>query len=164
VPDLEWFASEDPLDDSQRVFAEVLRARARVWALDPLDSYLLLPDETGELLVYVDISDEESNVGLITVGAYLGEGRVRGDKLHGQSFVRPPEPSPFHLEAAGAPAELGAVVADWFESVLRRPIVRHEWLRSGAVRARRWSFGDDGQSLVESGSPAGRPDRSVQIR
>jgi hypothetical protein len=62
---------------------------------------------------------------------------------------------------------LAARTAAWFEALLRRPIVRHEWLRTDGVYAHRWLFAGSGQPLAEGRvrtGELGRPDRIVNVR
>ena len=180
MAEAEWFETEDELDEIQRAFVSALRARAACWPLSPADTCLVLPDyvaygyelapgETGHgrLLAYLHVPDPTQNVILLTVGAYFDRERVRGDELHNQLLSLPDEPTPLALEGTGTPEELAERTADWFETVLGRPIVRHEWLRLGKVYAHRWLFADSGQPLAEGRIRAkelGPPDRVVGVR
>ena len=119
MEDPKWFEAEDPLDEIQQAFIDVLRARATSWPLDPRDTCLLLPDyqaygyslpageaADGKLLVYADIPDTAQNVILLTVGAYLDGDHIRGANLHNQLLTLPAQPSPLALDATGTPAQL----------------------------------------------------------
>jgi len=97
------------------------------------------------LLVYVDISAPRDNLILLTVSAYLAGDHVTGDELHNQMFTLPAEPTPLGFEESGSPEVLAARTGRWFSTLLHRPVVRYEWLRSGEVYARRWLFADSGQ-------------------
>lgn len=66
------------------------------------------------------------------------------------------------------------VAAAWFETVLRKPVVRHEWERNGHVYARLYQFADTGQELVSmydkglaphevTASPLTDPTRAEQV-
>ncbi len=171
--------SEDiGLDEIQSTYLGVLRAQAFRWPAEvtPADTNLALPQwesyglsagETGhgKLLVWIDICAD--NVALLTAGAYLDGPNVRADKLHNQLFTLPDKPTSLALNVTGTPAELAQQTAAWFETLLRRPIVRQEWLDHGQVHARRWLFFDTGEPLVEGGrrtGDLGPPDRTVQVR
>lgn len=147
----------------ERSFADVLRTRASTWP--PESGYgTLLDDPCGAVL---DIDDPARHLGLLTVGVYLIGDTLRGDKVHNQLFNLPDRPTPLALQATGSPEELAERAADWFEALLRRPIVRHEWLRSGQVYALCYVFADSGQALVEGRVRTGNlgtPDRTVPIR
>jgi hypothetical protein len=182
--DEEWFATddEDELDEVQQAVVSVLRARACAapWPIDPTDACLTLPgwvsypyeltpeeNSYGRLVAYTDIVDVEQNCILITVGAHFDGSSVRGDELHNQLFTLPDKPTSLALAAVGSSEEIADRTADWFETLLRRPIVRHEWLRSGGIYARRWLFADTGQGLVEGRvrtGELGAPDRVVHVR
>jgi hypothetical protein len=59
------------------------------------------------------------------------------------------------------------ICGHWFGTLLRRPVVRHEWLRSSEVYAHRWLFADSGQPLCEGRirtGDLGPPDRIVAVR
>ena len=175
-----WFETEDELDEIQRAFVNVLRAHAEAWPLNPAETYLVLPgDEAygyplapgqssyGRLLVIVDIPAPGENLILLTVGAYLDGDHVTGDELHNQMFTLPAEPTPIGFEESGSPEVLAARTGHWFGTLLHRPIVRHEWLRSGEVYAHRWLFADSGQPLCEGRirtGVLGPPDRIVNVR
>ena len=175
-----WFETQDELDEIQRAFVNVLRAHAEAWPLNPAETYLVLPgDEAygyllapgqssyGRLLVIVDIPAPGENLILLTAGAYLDGDHVTGDELHNQMFTLPAEPTPIGFEESGSPEVLAARTGHWFGTLLHRPIVRHEWLRSGEVYAHRWLFADSGQPLCEGRirtGVLGPPDRIVNVR
>jgi hypothetical protein len=157
-----WFETGDELDEIQQAFVTALRAYAEAWPLDPAETYLVLPGDKyygyplapgqssyGRLLVIVDIPAPGENLILLTAGAYLDGDHVTGDELHNQMFTLPAEPTPIGFEESGSPQVLAARTGHWFGTLLRRPVVRHEWLRSGEVYAHRWLFADSGQPLCE---------------
>lgn len=79
----------------------------------------------------------------------------------------PEQPTAIGFADSGDPVQLARRTADWFGGLLRRPIVRQEWLRFGKVHAHRWAFADSGQSLVEGKvrtNELGQPDRVVKVR
>jgi hypothetical protein len=175
-----WFEVEDELDEIQDAFVTVLRERAVIWPLEPdyadvllphyvAYGYVLEPGQTshGRLLVVIDVPDPVRRNILLTVGAYFAEDRVTGDKLHNQLYTLPDEPTPLAFEEVGNPEALSSRTADWFEAILRRPIVRYEWLRLGKVYAHRYLFADTSQGLVEGTVRTGRlgtPDRVITVR
>ena len=175
-----WFEAEDELDEIQRAFVGVLRAHAEAWPVDPVETCLVLPayqaygyplapgqSPYGRLLVYVDIPAPGENLIVLTVGAYLDGDHVTGDELHNQLFTLPAEPTPIGFEERGTPEVLAARTGHWFGTLLHRPVVRYEWLRSGEVYAWRWLFADSGQPLGEGRirtGGLGPPDRIINVR
>jgi hypothetical protein len=175
-----WFETEGKLDEIQRTFVTMLRAHAEAWPLNPAETYLVLPGDEyygyplapgqssyGRLLVIVDIPAPGESLILLTAGAYLDGEHVTGDELHNQMFTLPAEPTPIGFEESGSPEVLAARTGHWFGTLLRRPVVRHEWLRYGEVYAHRWLFADSGQPLCEGRirtGDLGPPDRIVAVR
>ncbi|MFD7455672.1 MULTISPECIES: hypothetical protein [unclassified Streptomyces] len=151
IPPFEY-DDEDALSAGQRLFADVLAARARSWPVDPLGAVLLPPPRTpyGRLLAYLDIDDPELRRGVLTVGAHFDGAAVRGDRLHNQDFTLPGTPTElaFAADRVG-PAEAASRTADWFESVLARPPARCEWLHDGRTYAVRYEYADTGRGLSE---------------
>ncbi|MFG2126338.1 hypothetical protein ACGFNV_00815 [Streptomyces sp. NPDC048751] len=137
--------------DAQRSFVDVLAERAGSWLVDPLDTVVLPSTNTsnGQLIVYLDISDPQRNRGVLTVGAHFDGSVVRGGKLHNQDFTILQTASEFTFEAAGGPTELANRAAEWFESVLARPLVRCEWHHAGRMYAVRYEYADTGRGLSE---------------
>jgi hypothetical protein len=175
----EWFEVDDELDDIQSAFVSVLRARAATWPLKPNDAELLLPhfsaygqmlapgeSAEGRLLIVVDVSDDEMNLILLTVGAYLNRDQLTGDVLHNQLYTLPDRPSPLGLQAQGDPVTLGHLASDWLEKLLARAIMREEWVRSGEVYAWRWVLAGIGPIVEgrERTGGLGPPDRVIAIR
>lgn len=180
-----WFATDDDdeTDEAQQTVLDVLRARADSdhWpTIDPADTNVALPDyvsygyplEPGEgsfgrMLAWLDVPDPAQHLSLLTVGAYFTETDMRGDCLHNQLLTLPTEPTSLAVAQAGSPQETAHRAADWFRSILQRPIVRYEWLRAGTVYAHRWLFADSGYSLVEGRVHTGElgpPDRQIHVR
>ncbi|MET9083057.1 hypothetical protein ABZX77_14370 [Streptomyces sp. NPDC004237] len=152
MDEIPWFEyDEDDLDVVQRAFVDVLAARAKSWLVGPLDTVVLPPTNTsnGQLIVYLDIGDPQRNRGVLTVGAHFDASVVRGGKLHNQDFTILQTASEFTFEAAGGPTELANRTAEWFESVLARPLVRCEWHHAGRVYAVRYEYADTGRGLSE---------------
>src|SRR6478609_4706760 len=125
--------AEDDLPKAYKEFLDALRPRTGSWpfaalALLPLD----VPDEPGvPVMVCLTISDREASMSLMSIGVYFDGWRLRGDHLHNQSYELPDMPTPDAINAEGRPDELAARAADWFEDLLRRPLVRREWWSRG---------------------------------
>ncbi|MEW2622906.1 hypothetical protein [Streptomyces sp. NPDC048106] len=139
------------LQPVQRQFAHVLQDRARAWPVHPFDTVLLPAEHTpyGCLLAYLDIDDPQCNRSVLTVGVHFDGVRARGDKLHNQDFTLPGKPTALALDVTGSPRATANRTADWFEAILRRPLVRNEWLHAGVVYATRHSFADTGTGLCQ---------------
>lgn len=102
-------------------------------------------------MVCVHISDREASMSLMSIGVYFDGSRLRGDHLHNQSYELPDMPTPDAISAEGRPEELAARAADWFEELLRRPLLRREWWSRGRIVARRWEEEATGRPLVYGG-------------
>jgi hypothetical protein len=180
-----WFATDDDdeVDEAQQAVLDVLRARASSdhWPMiDPVDTYVEFPDtyndgyplqpgETsfGKVLAWLDVPDPERRSSLLTVGVYFTETGMRGDRLHNQMLTLPDEPTHLAVTGAGTSQQIAHRAAGWFLDILRRPIVRYEWLRAGRVYARRWLFADSGHGLSEGRVRTGElgpPDRRIHVR
>jgi hypothetical protein len=180
-----WFATDDDdeVDEAQQAVLDVLRARASSdhWPMiDPVDTsvefpgtynygYPLQPGETsfGKVLAWLDVPDPERRSSLLTVGVYFTETDMRGDCLHNQMLTLPAEPTHLAVIQAGTSQQMAHRAAGWFLDILRRPIVRYEWLREGRVYAHRWLFADSGHGLVEGRVRTGElgpPDRRIHVR
>jgi hypothetical protein len=119
------------------------------------------------VLAWLDVPDPVGRLLLLTVGVYFTETAMRGDRLHNQLLTLPNEPTQLAVAQAGPLQEVAHRAADWFHDILRRPIVRYEWLREGRVYAQRWLFADSEHSLVEGrvrSGELGPPDRRIHIR
>lgn len=149
VDDEAWFEDDGDLGEADRAFAAALRIRATSWPADPTSTRIDSPQLGHALIAWLDVDDPGSNLSLMTVGVHLKGSRLRGDKLHNQLFTLPEEPTSLALEASGNPQKLANRAADWFESILRRPVVRYEWLQAGTVYACRYLFSDTGEGLVQ---------------
>ncbi|MBQ1016472.1 hypothetical protein KBX71_01160 [Micromonospora sp. D93] len=174
----DWFWYDEPLAPHLAAFVAILRRRATLWPGDPGDTYLRVPDANDvaevaawdadghELLAWMDIVDDAEGRVLLSLGAYLGGERVRGDEIHNQTLDLPKKPTELAFEAAGTVEECAEATASWIETQLRRPIVRQEWLRDGIVQARRWRYADTGIELSRLGFRTGDepPDRTIHVR
>lgn len=161
-----WFEIDDPddefgFDETERAFAAALRTSAASWTVPYAHSWIGRPDDDSRLLAVVALSDDHARVSLVDVGVHLGGSTVRGDRLHNQLYFLPDRPTGLAMEATGSPQELGERAAAWFEAILRKPIVRHEWEHAGQLYARRYLFADTGEGLCQSYNqnlaPKGQP-------
>ncbi|MEU4570899.1 hypothetical protein [Nonomuraea sp. NPDC023979] len=124
----------------------------------------------------MDISAPDEPVSLMTAGIHVSGNRLHGDRVHNQLFTLPDEATSLAIVADGSMPELTETAAAWFEGVLARPIVRHEWLRFGRVYAQEYLFADTLETLCQmfNGSRAprwktrwlgqGRRDGWIQVR
>ncbi|MFF4382546.1 hypothetical protein [Kitasatospora sp. NPDC001547] len=150
----QWFVSDDPeteseLDEAERAFVTVLRGRARGWRVAPAVSWVGRPEDDSSLVACAGVGDGELGWPL-RVGVHLSGSTVRGDRLAHQNFYWPVQPpSALALDAGGAPEVLAALAADWFERVLRMPVVRHEWWHEGRCYAYRCLFVGDGDGWCD---------------
>ena len=137
-------------------FLEGLREAARGWDVPPAHSWAWRVWGEPPLVAAVELSDPEAAVALGVFGVHLfSPYRVRGDELHNQTFHLPESPTGLALAVNGSPEEVVARCAEWFEGILRKPVVRYEWVHRRKVYARRWLFADTGEGLVQTYS---RPD------
>lgn len=141
------------VSDEQAAFVDVVRQSARSWPECPPNTTAVLvfpADEEDEddqqettdgyerydaaideatangeaiLKLIMDLCDEERNLVLHTLGATLAGNRLFCSERHNQSYR--PEPSDYiePLEATGLPEELGRIAAEWFEEIIRRPVI-----------------------------------------
>ncbi|HEY4454289.1 MAG TPA: hypothetical protein VGN81_08255 [Pseudonocardiaceae bacterium] len=103
---------------------------------------------------------------LLTFGVELNSDRVRGGKLDSQLYqLVDYGPPSLAFEATGDIESLAEQTAAWFESVLRRPVVRFGWLHNGQQYASSYEFADTHERIVygydRSKEPPGEYDRLV---
>ena len=141
-----WFDFDGPLSEGERAFLAALRQRVegRVYPWSRREDAL---HDSGPLIVGIHVDAPEQ--ALLTAGVHLDGDRIRGDSLDHQHYGLPDHPTSLALDATGSPADLAAAVADWFDAILRRPIVRYEWLHVGRVYASRYLFADTGEGLSQ---------------
>ncbi|WP_406635942.1 hypothetical protein [Amycolatopsis sp. WGS_07] len=157
----EWFECNGDLGEGERRFVEALRVRAAGWPARPIDSQVDPPGVDLPLVAWLDLSDPAARLVLLTVGVHLDGRTLRGDELHNQLLTLPDTPTSLAVTATGEPGELAARAADWFEAILRRPVVRCEWTHRRQVYAHTYLFADTGEALVAMHNrKLGPPDRS----
>jgi hypothetical protein len=146
MDDPEWFDVDGPLSEGERAFLAALRQRVEghlyFWCRreDPLH-------DGGALIVGIHV--DAPQMALITAGVHLDGDRIRGDRLDHQDYGLPDRPTSLAIDVTGSPARLAASVADWLDAILRRPIVRYEWLHADRVYAHRYLFADTREGLSQ---------------
>jgi hypothetical protein len=85
--------------------------------------------------VWLDLDDLDNQETVIETAAidFCGTS-IAGDRASAEGVI-PDEPTSSHIEITGSPEALAHAAAEWFEALLRRPVVRHEWLdeKSGVL-------------------------------
>jgi hypothetical protein len=159
VDDDEWLAHvEAGLRPSQQAFLTAWHQRTHTWPYDALGDVRPVDEHDGDLVVFADLVDTTRNSSMLTIAAHFDGTTVRCDRVHNQLFCLPATPTAEALIATGSPEELADRAADWFEAVLRRRVVCHEWhQRRGRVVARNWLFADTGELLAGQGPRQSRP-------
>ncbi len=173
-----WFDGDEPRDDRERAFLDVVRHEAAGWRLPGLR-----PEDTSVAAVIVPlhlsvaVPGVADSVANLQVGYWPpGDGPYGhalegewGDKYLLDSHVYGRDGlTVFGLD--GPPEEFGAWAARWLRGQLQRPIERHDWLDDrGVVTATRYVLADSGLVLRQSGFSLVRrfrrgPDRVEQLR
>ncbi|MER5530091.1 hypothetical protein ABT075_36830 [Streptomyces sp. NPDC002677] len=178
--DEDWFDVDDDVNDRNQKLAAVVRESARFWPECPPSATSVLvsePDETGEesqgdgehdrdpydvaidkaladgeqvLLLAVDLLDLEKNRVFRTLGATVAGDRLFCSQRHNTTYRPEPSDDVESLEATGSLTELGRIAANWFEEIVRRPVIgpvghgarsfvtpgtdlppRYRWIRNG---------------------------------
>jgi hypothetical protein len=142
VDDLEYFQLDESVSDGELAFLAALRQRVQgrihPWAGHRLHEPL-----------FVGLDIDAPDVALLTVGVYFDGGRIRGDRVDIQTYELPDQPTSMAIDATGTPDDLAARTFDWFDAILRRPIVRYEWRHAGQVYANRYLFADTREPLSQ---------------
>ncbi|WP_055690444.1 hypothetical protein [Streptomyces prasinus] len=171
-----WFEVEDPegydeepwdFDEAELAFLVALRARAAAWRVPPAPSMVGRPEDESSLLAHVSLLDEERTLVLGEWAVHFYGTYVRAGKACDHLFNLHESPQRGFFRASGTVEELAQRCADWFESLLSRPVVRAEWSSSAGAAATRWEFADTDEALVISGAvPAdgSSPDRRIPVR
>ena len=152
-----WFEVDDPDDDyeftdDERAFASALSGHCVAWAPADVVGEVGRPDDWESLLAWVGLSEraEPHRRHLIDLGVHLVGDRVRGNRLHSQLYALPDRPHAWALDATGSTDQLAQAAADWFRTVLDKPIVLYVWLHEGYAYAARYAFADSGETLSQS--------------
>lgn len=161
----DWFECDDvELDDAQRRFASELRRRAAHWSLSPCATLIYPDGDSQATIAYLDLSAPGLDLTLLTAGVHLRGSTFHADEVHNQDFSLPAVPGPLGIQASGTPEELATRAADWFEALIRRPVLHDVWTHAGRVYAERYRFAD-GYSLSQSYNaglaPAGRSEKVI---
>ncbi|MFD3926796.1 hypothetical protein [Streptomyces sp. NPDC058614] len=162
-----WFEIDDPenefeFNEAELAFAAQLREVAGFWAVAYAHSWVGRPEDDSSLLAFVSLSDESSRLSLVDIGVHVVGSTMRGDQLHNQLYFLPDRPTSLATEASGSPQQLADHAAQWFEAILRKPIVRYEWEHNGRVYAGRYLFADSGQGLSQSYNRLLAPDGQAE--
>jgi hypothetical protein len=158
VPSNDADAAPPSLTESESNYVALLRApmKRHGWipSTAPDDWYAGMDVESadGRCLAWVDLSAD--NCVMLTVGAYYNGVVTTVGSLDSQLFdLHRDDPRLPPSTFGGTISEQAVRVADWFDKLARRPILRRDWSET----AREYAFADDGTLLVISGS---RLDRS----
>ncbi|MDH6116996.1 hypothetical protein [Kitasatospora sp. GAS204B] len=157
MPENPWFAIDEPDEDdfyefsaTELAFVEALRERTASWAAAGVEGLVGRSDERDSLVAYLDFCDPGLPLHLVDIGVHFYGDRVRGDRLHNQLYTLTDHPSSWALEATGTIEELAQQSADWFVSVLRKPVVLYVWLnRDRWAYAARFAFADTNQTICQ---------------
>ncbi|WP_409062443.1 hypothetical protein [Streptomyces sp. SYP-A7185] len=145
-----WFEVEDSaehdrepwdFDEAELAFLAALRCRAAAWRVSWAPSDVSRPEDDSSLLVRVSLLDEEHRVILGEWAVYFYGTHVQAGKVSDQLFNLQESGERGFFQASGTVDELARRCADWFESLLRRSVVRAEWPAAAGHSAHRWEFG-----------------------
>ncbi|MFF3210930.1 hypothetical protein ACFYYB_09705 [Streptomyces sp. NPDC002886] len=166
-----WFEVEDPqecgeepwdFDEAELAFLAALRARAAGWRVPWAPSQVGRPEDESSFLVHVTLLDEARGLVLAEWAVHFRGTRVRAGRVRDQLFHLDESPEHGFFRASGTVEELAERCADWFESLLGRPVVRSDWASGDGRPATSWEFADTGEVLGTRGTvPA---DGSAPIR
>jgi len=162
-----WFEVDDPDDDfeftdAEKDFAAALSRYCAAWTPSDVTGQVGRPDDWEALLAYVSLSDRAAQpLHLLDLGVHLAGDRVQGDRLHSQLYTLPDQPSAWALDATGSTDQLARAAADWFRTVLDKPIVLYVWLHEGYAYAARYAFADNGETLCQTYAKTKAPDGQV---
>lgn len=146
---VEWFECTAELSPDQSMFVDRLREHAQTWPSSRVDTWAFRTRETSTLIACLEIDAADEPRTLLTVGVHLDGDSLRADRLHNQLSTLPDEPTSLSMTATGGVDLLAQRAADWFLTVLRRPIVRWEWTRWGRVYASEYLFADTDEGLSQ---------------
>ncbi len=152
VPENPWFEIDGPvgeleIDEAELAFAARLRALAGCWDVPFASSWVGRPEDDSALLAVVTLGT--SQLSLADFGVHITGSTMRGDRLHNQLYFLPEWPTSFSMEVTGSPEELAERAAEWFETILRKPVVRYEWEHNGQIYAELYLFADTREGMVQ---------------
>ena len=167
IPELEHPA--DITDKERRFAAALSEATARLVRPGEHMHDLLIPAAYADhgqdaLVAGLGISDyleERPIMGLIDFGVHFSGVRVRGGRLHNQIHDLSGETPSLSFAAHGGIKRLAAKTADWFEAVLRRPIVLYVWMHKESPYAGRYEFADTHETLAQAYNRSAAPDLTI---
>ncbi|WP_030814429.1 hypothetical protein [Streptomyces sp. NRRL S-337] len=145
---------EEPWDfgEAELTFLAALRARTADWRVPWAPSQVGRPEDESSFLVYISLLDEARRLVLAQWAVHFYGTHVVAGKACDQFFNLHESPEHGFFRASGTVEELAERCADWFESLLSRPIVRVEWPCEDRKHATRWEFADTGEVLAARGS------------
>ncbi|MFD3662584.1 hypothetical protein ACFWVF_18595 [Streptomyces sp. NPDC058659] len=156
-----WFEVEDPEEcgeepwdfgEAELAFLAVLRARAADWRVPWAPSQVGRPEGESSLLVYFSLLDEARRLVLGEWAVHFHGTHMQAGNVCDQLFNLHESPERGSFRASGTVEELAERCAGWFESLLRRPVVRVEWPFKDGKHATHWEFADTGEVLATRGS------------
>jgi hypothetical protein len=170
-----WFEGSAPRSEAEAEFLAALRTHATSWRVD------VGPEHTGVLTalapLYVDVEvpglPRGNNKSTVLQGGYWTDAPT--------GLVLQAEWGDTHLLDSGGhdddlsvggvrlgPSEAAAILANWFDTQLRRPVQLDEWIGTeGRVLAADWRLADTGRRLAAEGSWRRRrraPTRVITVR
>ena len=158
----EWLAQvEAGLSPSQHAFLAAWHRRTQTWPYDARGNIRPVEEHNGHLVVYADLVETTHSRSLLTIAAHVAETTVRCDHVHSQLLTLPDAPTADALMATGSPEDLADRSADWFENILRRRVVCHEWRLQAGRAIRDWRFTDTGETLTAQYPRQSRPPDAI---
>lgn len=125
----------------QREFLRVVRDRARDWPCSPESTYVLFwaadeadgnepPPGREHMRLVIDLSNRQSI--FLSLGALLEGDTVLCTQLHACTLTPAEERADIvPRSATGSAEELAGFTADWFDAVLRLPLLEYDGRRDG---------------------------------
>ncbi|MEU4878056.1 hypothetical protein [Streptomyces sp. NPDC021608] len=152
VPENPWFEIDGPVDawefdEAELAFATRLRALAERWDVPFASSWVGRPEDDSSLLAVVTLGT--SRLSLADFGVHVTGSTMRGDRLDNPLHFLPERPTSYSIEVTGSPDEHAERAAQWFETILRKPVVRHEWVHDGRIHAELYLFADTGEGMAQ---------------
>ncbi|WP_367826978.1 hypothetical protein [Streptomyces sp. LMG1-1-1.1] len=138
-----WFEVEDPeeygeepwdFDEAELAFLAALRARAADWQVPWAPSQVGRPEDESSFLVHISLLDEARRLVLAEWAVHFYGTHVLAGKVCDQLFNLHESPEHGFFRASGTVEELAERCADWFESLLSRPVDDDEAVRDELTR------------------------------